>query len=414
MQAVRFPEKWDVSLLQSSPPKPCIGDEAVIAEALDNPMAGPRLEDLASHNPKTIIVVSDLSRAWQRPSVFMPMVLDRLLFGGIREERITILVAAGTHAPHTDQQHRALLGDAVCDRFRVISHDCRNEDDLLQVGLSPAGHPVLVNRAVVEAELLVVTGAVTFHGLAGFSGGPKSIVPGVAGYSTIQANHRICLDENGRLKEEIHHGRIAGNPLAEDMAGAAGLIRIDFLLNVVVGYGGRFLAAVSGEPAKAHRRCCEQARSFFEVPLTRRAQLVVANVGGHPRDADWFQSVKALGQAAEAVAEGGTLVLLSRCTNGFGPPELLEWFGLGSRECIVERLVENFTITGFVALKVHEIAHRHRLILVSDMAPEMVGLCPVESATSVEEALAMAGGREVHGKRVIWMPSAATTVPVVA
>jgi nickel-dependent lactate racemase len=407
-----FPDHWPVTTLASAPPVPNRSDREIVEAALDDPVGRPRLEDQAEPGRQAVIVTGDISRLWQKPSVLVSAVIDRLSGAGVRDEDITVLVATGTHRPHTEKQHRVVVGDDVYERVRVVSHDCRDHGSLAEVGRGTTGAPVLVNRLIVEADLAITTGAVTFHTLSGFSGGPKSIIPGVAGYETIQANHRLCLDRRGRLLESVHHGAIDGNPVAEDMAAAAALVRVDFGLNVVVGDGGRYLAARAGDPAVIHRDLGESAKRFFEVPLDEPADLVAANVGGHPRDAELFQSIKALGQAAEAARDQGTIILSAACDTGAGPEEWLGWFRLGGREGLVEQLLKDFTIPGFVALKVHDIAARHRIILVSELDEAVVKLCRMEPAETLDQALEMASADAAPG-RVIWMPAAATTVPVI-
>lgn len=406
---VRFPEAWPVETLVSPGLNPRGTDLELVESALDNPIGSPRLGEIVGPGEEAVIVVSDLSRVWHRPAAFLPSLLGRLNRAGIGDEAITILVATGTHLPHSEAEHRLVVGEEVFSRVRVVSHDCRDAANLVEVGHTSSGRPVLINRLAVEAQRLILTGAITHHSLAGFAGGVKSILPGVAGLESIRANHRLCLDSEGRIRPQVHEGACPGNPVWEDMAAAAKLIRADFLLNVIVGGRGRYLAAVAGEPAGAHARGCALAGQAFEVPLEGRADLVVASVGGAPRDAELFQSVKALSNAGAAAGEGGTIILASFCERGTGPEEWLDWFRLGSRERVVERLLTDFTIPGFVALKVMDLARRCRLILVSSLNPETVRLCWMEPASSLAQALARVGGKTPQ--RVIWMPSASTTVP---
>ena len=172
-------------------------EEALIQEALEHPIGSPRLRDLASPSDSVCIVVSDISRAYQKMSLFLPYVIRELEEAGVPDEQITLLCALGAHSPQSEEEKRLVLG-GLYGRFRFVEHDCRDEKNLVHLGTTRHGTPICVSRYAAEADLVVLTGAVTYHDMAGFGGGRKSVMPGIVSYEAVCANHlRVFAKELG-------------------------------------------------------------------------------------------------------------------------------------------------------------------------------------------------------------------------
>jgi nickel-dependent lactate racemase len=261
------------------------------------------------------------------------------------------------------------------------------------VGRTRPGRKVEFNRLAVEADRLILTGGVTVHSLAGFSGGPKSLLPGIASAAAIQANHGLAFDPAGRVRAGVAKGRTQGNPVAEEMARAASLIKVDLALNVVVGAAGRYLGAWAGPRDLVPRAAARAAGEYLFHPAPPRSGLVLTSAGGWPRDAQLYQAVKALDNAADLVGPGGTLIFLAQAESGAGPEEFVRCLELPDQAPLAARLRERFTVPGFIALKVKALQARGRVILVSGLAADLVGRLGFTPAASLAEALALAGRR---------------------
>ncbi len=305
-----------------------------------------------------------------------------------------------------------LVGAEIYDRVSVINHDCRDKDCLVRVGENNSGDPFLINRRVVEADRVIATGGIVLHGLAGFSGGAKSILPGVSGIETIQRNHALALDENFNLKSGIQKGVLYGNPLASEMRRAAPLGGADLLMNVVVDGNGHCAGAFAGDIIEAHKAGCGPAKQAFQVPFPKKAPLVIAGVGGYPRDIELYQAVKALENATAVTREGGTILFMCHCGDGLGPDDWLSWFELGGTRDIAIKLAEEFRFPGFAALKLINFTAKYRIFLLSMLPPEVVVKLHMTPFSTAENALEELRKEHSGACPVIFMPSASSTVPV--
>jgi nickel-dependent lactate racemase len=411
--AVKFPAAYRVDWICPREIKATRSEEDIINQTLDHPIGSFPLEAVVKPGDNVAIIVNDMTRLWQKPQLLLDHILARLQRAGTRDQDIAIIVATGMHRADSDEHLRKIVGADNYGRLSVFDHDCRDPDRLVSVGRSPAGAPMLLNRTVVEADCVIAVGGIALHGVAGFSGGCKSVLPGVAGYETIQQFHRLAFDDEFNLKPAVKPGSVEGNPGIPMMQAAARVAGVDFILNVIVGPHGRYLDAVAGNLIEAHRVGCRLARDYFLIPCPHKASLVVGSVGGYPRDIEMYQSIKALGNCAVIAAQGGTIILLSQCAQGIGSDEWLDWMQLDDRRAIIQKLSRAFSFAGFVALKTLTITSTHRVILVSSLLPEAVRQLHMEPAGSLEEALEIAGHDLPHDASVLAMPLAGSTTPYI-
>ena len=217
------------------PAAPSVDD--AVAAALNHPIGlEKRLVDMVSAGDTCALLVSDSFRQ-TRADQILPILVDALNEGGIPDEDIVLVFATGTHRAPTPEEQRAILGPAIAERFhgRTLVHDPHDEDNLTFVATTPRGTPVFINRRVYECDRIIATGAVVLHYFAGFGGGRKAIVPGIAGVETIAHNHAMNLDPHrGRTNPAVRIGVLDGNPVAEDMLDAARLVNPDFIVNTVL------------------------------------------------------------------------------------------------------------------------------------------------------------------------------------
>ena len=382
-----------------------------IGRALDDPVAGPALRDAVRGAASALVVVSDGTRA-TGAEWFLPALLDRLRGAGVREIRLAI--ASGLHRRPDAREIAAIVGDDLARDLPVVLHDPDDADRLVHAGATSAGTPVRVHRAALEHEAVILTGAVGFHYYAGFTGGRKAMVPGLAGRDTIARNHLRALRPDGSRHPYARAGRLSGNPVHRDMVESAALVRPAWLVNSVMAEDGGIERLFAGHWRRAHESACRYVRATRVRVLEPRA-VVVASAGGHPYDVDLIQAHKAIEAAMGALAPGGTLVLMARCARGVGHDDFLRYFRYSTVDDHVAALTAEFRVYGQTALSWRRKLERCRLVLVSDLEPDLVRQLGAEPAADLEGALGVAfRGRSrntpgwilPHGARV-WIEPAA-------
>ena len=275
-----------------------------------------RLDRLPSKNrispgQKVVVVHSDLTRATPNRRI-LPVLLQELEEAGVRDRDITLLNGLGTHRPQTEAELRELLGDDIVDRYRCLQHDAWNEAGLVRLGTTSFGHPAGINRTYLEADFRIVTGFIEPHFFAGFSGGPKGVMPGIAAAETVLANHG---------KEMIAHpnatwGITLGNPIWEEMREIALLTRPDFLLNVTLNAKREITGVFAGDMLTAHRAGCEFLKQSAMVKVDEPYDIVITTNSGYPLDQNLYQSVKGISAARQIVRKGGAIVIATACQDG--------------------------------------------------------------------------------------------------
>jgi nickel-dependent lactate racemase len=379
--------------------------EGLLRNALDQPIASRPLRQLGRPGQRVAIVTSDLTRPCPSDRL-IPVILEELGTAGVRDEDITIVMALGLHRPMSQPEMEAALGHDAFRRVHVINHDA---SDVVRLGITSAGTPIEIFRPVVEADLRICLGNLELHYFAGYSGGAKAIMPGCASRAAVQANHAMMF------RPEAAAGRLDGNPVRADLEEGAALVGIDFVLNVVVDGQHRILGAVAGEITVAHRQGCEMVARQGVVPVPELADVVLVSAGGYPKDIDLYQAQKALDNAAHAVREGGVIVLLAECPEGFGNRTFETWLrDAPSPNDVLERIREGFVLGGHKAAAVARVLRRAHVYLVSAMPEQTVrsgGMVPFSDiGSAVEAALSHTG----TSARVLVMPEGGSVLPVVS
>lgn len=384
--------------------------DAAVLEAIRNPIKSPPLREIVKAGETVCIITSDITRLSTRPDFILPALLQELNDCGIPDDQIFIMMACGDHRSQTPEEHRKLVGDRVYDRVRIYDHDAKDEANLVYLGDTRRGTPVWLNRMVHEADRIIITGGLSHHSFAGYGGGRKALLPGVAGYQTIQANHSLVVRKNPG--EVTGPGAIANNPLADDLMEAAYMAKPDFLINNVTNEHSEVVAVVAGELQEAWLEGVRICDSMFSIELDAAADLVIASAGGYPKDMQLYQSMKGLENAAKAVKDGGTIILVSECSDGPGHPEFVEAFRLGAVAEVGASLKERYTIQKFVCFFVSEIEARAAVILISSLPDDVVKEVGMIPAHSPAEALALAAARVPADAEAILIPYGMVTFPV--
>ena len=283
-----------------------------------------------------------------------------------------------------------MLGPEVLKRVRVVSHDCRAPDHIY-IGDTSFGNKVELNKLFVEADVRILTGDIDLHYYAGYGGGRKSVLPGVASASTIQFNHAMLLHPNARM------GVLEGNPVHEDMMEAAKMADVAFILNVVMNARYEVVRAFAGDLERAFLEGVKLVDQIYKVPIEEQADVVVVSPGGHPHDIDLYQAYKGIHTALEAVKEGGVLVAVAECPEGHGHKVFHEWMArFKTLEEMEAQIKANFRLGGHKAYYLMKALEKAHIILASAMPEEQVRevfrLEPARTAQEgLEKALEIAG-----------------------
>jgi nickel-dependent lactate racemase len=282
-----------------------------IREALRSPIASPPLISLVKPGDRVVVVHTDITRATPNDRL-LPVLLDELHLAGVTAEDITLLNGLGTHRPQTEAELRMMLGDQIVDGYRCLQHDCNDDDNLIALGETSRGNPVRINRQYLDADVRILTGFIEPHFFAGFSGGPKAILPSLAGAESVYSNHGL---------EMIAHANSAwgiteGNPIWEEMREVALRTNPTFLLNVALNARQEITAVFAGDMLAAHSKGCEYVRERAMVPIEEPFEIVVTTNSGYPLDQNLYQSVKGMSAASQIVRDGGAIVIAAACEDG--------------------------------------------------------------------------------------------------
>jgi lactate racemase len=364
----------------------------VIINALDNPIGTSKIEDIVKPESTICIVVSDITRAYQKMSFYLPYIVDRLNKSGIKDKDITFLCATGSHRKQTQDEHNEILGD-LAKRFTIVDHDCNDKSNLVYLGETSYGTPVSINKIALQSDYVILTGAVVFHDLAGWAGGKKSLVPGIAGYETIMGNHSLSLSVNQGegVNPLVRCGNKADNPVHLDMLEAAKKVNPSFMFNVIINEDGKIINAVAGDFIKAHEVGCKIIDETDRLYIKEKAEIVIVSAGGYPKDIDLYQASKALINAKEAAKEGGTIILISECREGVGSSEvsviIQNYPDNASRE---EELRRIFSISKYTGYLITSIADKFNVILVSNIDEKIISNSNIKIVRELNEALKIA------------------------
>ena len=362
--------------------------EELVRDALAHPIGTPKLSEMAIGKKNVVIIASDHTRPV--PSkIIMPQMLSEIRKGN-PDADITILISTGLHRETTKEELVHKFGEDIVKAEKIVVHDCADESNLVDLGKLPSGGELIINKLAYEADLLVAEGFIEPHFFAGFSGGRKSILPGIASRTTVCYNHNAEFIDSPYART----GVIEGNPIHEDMLYAARAAHLAFICNVVVSASHEVLFAVAGDCDRAHvagRNFLLQYCQVDKIP----ADIVISTNGGYPLDQNIYQAVKGLTAAEATVNEGGVIIMVAKSGDGHGAPVFYETF---KNEADNQKLMDQFRATPkektipdqwqsqiFVRL-----LQRADVIYISDAEDEMVRNLHMIPAHSMDEAIAKA------------------------
>ncbi|MEI8315414.1 MAG: nickel-dependent lactate racemase [Verrucomicrobiota bacterium] len=286
-------------------------EPAAILTALRQPINSAPLASKVRAGNKVVIVHTDITRATPNDRL-LPVLLAELEAAGIARGDITLLNALGTHRPQTAAELREMLGAEVVANYRCLQHDANDTGNLVSLGVTSRGHPVRINRQFLESDVRILTGFIEPHFFAGFSGGPKGVLPSIAGAESVHSNHGYAMisDPNATW------GVTAGNPVWEEMREVALRANPTFLINVTLNSARQITGIFAGDMLAAHAAGCKFVKEHAMVPVAEPFDIVITTNSGYPLDQNLYQCVKGLSAASRIVRAGGTIILAAACADG--------------------------------------------------------------------------------------------------
>lgn len=376
----------------------------------DGAIGSAPLKEMVSASDPVTIVVSDITRSWMHQDKVMPLLVDYLHREiGVPYDQIVILIALGTHRKSTPQEMEKICSPEVCKLVKVVDHDC-DATDQVYVGTTSRGTKVYVNKLVVGRKVIILGGTV-HHMMAGFGGGRKNILPGVASRETIRANHSRALDPEKPMSDaRVGCCKLTDNPIHEDMAEAAGLIPVAYSLNLVVANSGVHSGIFGGALDAAWKASCDYQRQCFEIPIDYQADVVICSSGGYPKDMNLYQGCKGMLNAMRALKPGGVMLWACRCPEGGGAPDYFSWLEPLREGRLDEALRADFTIGGYIFYLTCEQLHKaSHVYTLTELDPELVAPMGIEASDNLENLLSK---MDFTGKRVYLLPYAGSIVPM--
>jgi nickel-dependent lactate racemase len=358
--AVDIPDRNIQEIIGAEKPSGSEDEQKIIRDALSNPIVSKPLLELASGKRTAVILVSDVTRPCPS-SKFLPFIVDELEAAGVTE--ISVVFGLGIHRGQTEKEKVRLVGDYVAGKAKRLIDS--NEGEFEPIGRTEAGTPIEVCGEILTRDLLIATGNLEYHYFAGYSAGAKALLPGVCSRRTICANHSLMLDDRAVA------GRYADNPLRQDIEEAGRVIGIDFLFNVILDDQKKIISAVAGKNNEAHVKGIELYNALFRRAIWEKADIVITSPGGHPKDMNLYQSQKALDNVKEIVKDGGEIILVACCEEGYGEETFKEWMAdVNDYGKLHKRIRKEFVLGGHKAVAISKLLAKTRVRLYSCFSRE--------------------------------------------
>lgn len=306
-------------IVHMNPVEPVPDPASALMESFVKPIQSPSLSELARGRSSAVIVISDITRPVPNEMILTPM-LNILEEAGIPRGKITILIATGIHRPNLGEELVQLVGPVIARNYRIVNHDADDLDSHRLIDTIEGNIPVYVDRHFLDADLKILTGLVELHLMAGFSGGRKAVLPGIASLETMKHMHGYRMIQ----RDEVCNGRLGGNPFHEAAVRVARKAGAEFIANVTLDEQRRITGVFSGDLEAAHAKACEYVRGYAQVSVNEPADIVVTTGGGYPLDKTLYQAIKGFVGALEVVKPGGTVILAAENDEGAGSPPFID------------------------------------------------------------------------------------------
>ncbi len=361
---------------------------------------------------KTVIIIPDDTRLWARGDLFVPQIVETIMAMGVPKRNIQVIIALGTHEDMQKKQFTALAGDFCFKNIEILNSANKNKGRLVYIGETGNGTIVNITKEAVEADHIIIFGGILHHMAAGFGGGRKYILPGIAGYESVQQNHSLAMKKDGSAHPLVRQGRLKGNPIHEDMVEAADLFlkgkSCTYVAVAANGMGDIFYAQ-AGPLENTFLNGCKALDSACCIQVPKKADFVVFSAGGHRTDGQLYQSTKALFNAVNTVKEGGDIIFIAECARGVGNRSFasaIEKFKTDPKPLGI-KLTKEFNMPAYVAFRVIDLLIRFNITLVSDLTRQQTSCLGFNFSDNLDETI-----NRLKGKGYI-IPFAENILPVV-
>lgn len=363
--------------------------------------------DIAEKN--VAVIIPDDTRLWARGDFFVPAILEALADLGVPDNRITVIIALGTHTPIPESQFVSLAGQACVSRVRICNSAGRDPSRLTEIGTTSRGTCLTVTKEAVDADHIIIFGGVLHHLIAGYGGGRKYILPGIAGYDSIQQNHSLAFDDTGRPHPRVRQAVTSGNPVHEDMMEGADLFlkgKTACYAAVAASGTGEIFYAAAGDLHPTFDMGCVALDRACSVTVPDKSDFAVVSAGGFRTDGQLYQATKALFNIVDVVKDGGAILFVAGCDQGVGNPEFASAL-TAYRTCpedLGKTLARSFHMPAYVAFRLMDLLHRFNVSLVSNLPNDDVrdlGFTPVTDIQAWTTALTGNGYAIPFGENIL-------------
>ncbi len=392
--------------------KPALSDQrSAVMEALRNPIGAPSLKELVATGDRVGIVFSDITRATPY-EVMLPPLIEEI--ESISGTEIVLFNATGTHRENTEEELHSILGPGIVGRYRIVQNDCANSEAHRVVGTTPGGNQVSLLPEFLDCDVRVLTGFIEPHFFAGFSGGGKAVMPGLAALETIQRNHKASyLDD-----PNVRWGITEGNPLWMDVTAAARMAGSSFIVNVALNRDKQITAVFAGDFDEAHSRGCEYVKRNAMAPVDRRFDIVITSNSGYPLDLNMYQSVKGMSAAAQVAKPGAVIIVAAECWDGIPDHgkygELLR--STDSTESLLARIrTPGFTVQDMWQAHIHALlCQEYRVHFYSEnLTDDQINGSFMAPCRNIGETVKRIVQDEGDGLRICVLPEGPLTIPYI-
>ncbi len=392
-------------LIPSVPETTSLNDfPSTLLSLLSSPSSGIPLDTILSKksNPSIAIIVNDATRSTPTKKV-LDVILPFLLHCGMQPDRITIVIATGTHRAPTQNELLHIFGGDVLQRFRIVSHDC-DSDDLIPVGILSTGTHLRLNAVVVNADIRISIGEILYHYHAGFSGGRKSIFPGVADRESIYKNHSKMLHPQSNM------GQLDGNPVHEELMDSLRLCSLDFSIHLIGNSNQEICGIVTGDPIISWKKGIDLFLQWNKIILSQKVDLLIVSAGGYPKDINMYQAHKALEMSSRAVQRGGDILFIAECSEKWGHSEFEKQ---AHRKLSIERISEEIHTQFLFGLhKLYHLANlgsQYRIFLYSTFSEEETSQLFMSKIQNIQEFVS----QQTRSKTICVLPQGSIGLPII-
>jgi nickel-dependent lactate racemase len=408
---IDLPDELDVTVVEPEFVPGLPDPEGALREALGAPIEAPPLRDVVKADDKVGVIFSDITRPTPN-HLILPAVLDELAH--VPTENITLFNALGTHRPNTDEELRGMLGDRVVDGYRIVQNDSFDQSTQVRMGTTSRGHHVWLNRELVECNVTILTGFIEPHFFAGFSGGGKAVMPGMAGQQTVLGNHDAEMVGHPKAT----WGITWGNPIWEEVREVALKVGQIFLVNVTLNRDKQITGVFAGDLDAAHAAGCAFVKETAMVPAPHPFDIVITTNSGYPLDLNLYQSVKGMSAAAQVVREGGAIIIAADCWDGIPDHGL---YGQLLREAdSPQSLLDTVCAPGFLKQDQWQAQIQAQIQLKADvyvrtdnLTDEQIGMALFQTSHRIEDTMTDLLGRYGSQASICVLPEGPQTIPYI-